>query len=369
MAVKELTMEELKELFASTIESKLKELGLDKVDIKHGMIPQETKAQEEEFEKLSKEERFRVFLKSVIEKDFKVVKALGGTTDSEGGYLIPTEFRKEIIESLITVGVMRPRVRVIKVAERTGNIPTLTNRPNYSWGTENSAFSESEPAFGQIAYAVKRLDVFSAISRELLADSMIDLTSMIKELFVESYAKAEDEAMSEGDGTTIPVVGVGKDASIAELALTDALTYDDLVDAFWSLKEGYRKSAIFMTSPLGVQVLRKLKDANGNPILVPATQGGAPTIFGRPVIENPYLEDTLVDPDKTPNSGDEYYTAKIILGDFKYAYLFDRGEFGIEATKEGGNAFLNHQILIKSWNRIDFKVVLGEAFVRVTGVK
>jgi len=369
MATRELSMKELAELIASTVEAKIKELGLDKIDVKHGMIPQETKEDENKFKSLTPEQRLKAFLKAVIDKDITIVKDLGGSVDSAGGYLLPTEFRKEIVKGLMTVGIMRPRVRVVGITERTGEFPSLTGRPNYSWGTENSQFSNSEPTFGQITYAVKRLDVFSAISRELLADSPIDLTSLIRELFVESYAKAEDEAMSEGDGTNIPVVGVGKDASITENVLTSALTYDNLVDAFWSLKEGYRKNAIWMTSPLGIQVLRKLKDSTGQPLLIPPTQGGTPTIFGRPVVENPYFEDTLVDPDGTPNSGDEYYTAKIVLGDFKYAYLFDRKEFGIEATKEGGDAFLKHQVLVKSWNRIDFKVVLGEAFVRILGVK
>jgi len=367
MATKELTMEELKELLTSTVENAIKELGIGQAEVKHKVLPQETVEKEAEFEKLPSEQKMKEFVKAVLVKDFATVKALGGQTDSEGGFLLPTEFRKELIVELEKVGVMRPLVKVIKVNGRAGEQPKVASKPVYKWGTENSAFNESQPAFEQITYAVKRVDVFTAISRELLADTPINLTQTIKELFTEAYAKVEDEAITKGDGSTIPIVGLVNDSSIPEKTLSSNLTYNDIVEAFLSVSEPYRSKGVWLVNSKGMQILYSLKDKDDRPLLTVPAQGGNLLLFGRPVVENPQIPVYQIDTngDGTPDTDATY----ILFGDYKNAYLFDRGEFGIEATTEGGNAFVNHQVLIKAWNRIDFKVAIGNAMVRLKDVR
>jgi HK97 family phage major capsid protein len=367
MMSKELTMKELVELITESVKGVMKEMGIGQAEIKAGVIPQETKEQEDKFEKMTPAEKFQTFVKSVVLKDDVVVKALGGTTGPEGGYLIPTEFKKKLVETIEKVGIIRPLATVMPVKERTGTIPALTGKPNFSWDAENTPFTESDPVFSQIAYSLHRLDVFVAVSKELLSDTPLNLEKILKKLFAESYAKAEDIAFSEGDGSSVPVVGLGKvNLGANTIVLDSQLTYDILVDAIQTLKQPYREKAVIMTSPRGVAVLRKLKDSTGRPLLDTVTSVNMPSVMGMKLVENPYLEDTLVDPDGSPDSGDEYYTSKIIIGDMSYAYIFDRGEFGIEATAEG-EAFRYNQVWFKAYNRIDFKVVVPEAFVRIEG--
>jgi HK97 family phage major capsid protein len=373
MAETKLNIEQFADLIATVIDNKFKELGLDKVDLKHGKIPtQEEVEGGEEIKDLSPAERFKLFMKGVIDNDVAVVKDLGGNVDSAGGFTIPDEFQKEIIRGLDDASVMRPLIRVVNIKERTGEYPTLTGKPTYTWQSnyDNTAFTQSEPTFGQITYAIKRLDVYSAISRELLADSAFNLERLVRELFTEAYADAVDTALTIGkNNATIPIQGFQYDANITEMALSSAITYDDIVSAFMALKKPYRSKAVWMTSSLGIEVLRKVKDNNGLPILTKANSGAELTIFGRPVIENVKMEDTLVDPDGTANSGDEYYTADLVFGDFKYMYMWTRNEFGIEGTTTGGDAFLKNQLLLKSFDRWDAKITLHEPFVKVSGVK
>lgn len=373
MAETKLTMEQFNELLATALETKIKELGLDKVDLKHGIIPTEEEKDGAPVDsKLSKVERFKSFLSGVINKDIGVVKAMGGDTNPAGGFLIPDEFKAELIKGLSEAAIMRKLVKVVPVSERTGEYPVLGSSVNATWHAtyDNVAFGESNPVFANLVYTVKRLDVFSAMSKELLNDAKIDLESLIRDLFVEAFAKAEDEAIISGDGTTIPIVGLTNNTNIPETALTSGLTYDDLISVFYSLKRPYRQNAVFMTSSLGIQILRKIKDDNGLPILVPATQGGDFNIFGRPVVENPYMTDTLVDPDGTPSSGDEYYTAGLIVGYFKNVFLFDREEFAVEMSDQAGDSFVKNQLLIKASNRLDMNVAFPqESFVRLTGLE
>ena len=362
----ELTMEQLKGLISEAIKEEAKELNIGQAERKNGIVPQKTIEQENELAKKPLAERMKMFIKGAINKNDTVMKALGGGTGAEGGYLLPTDFRKQLIETLQLVGVMRPLVDVIPVGLRTGTVPTVGGKPKYAWDGENTSFTENDPNFGQLAYAVKRLDTYVPISQELIADTPIDVVGTLKKLFAEAYAYAEDEAMTVGDGTTIPVTGILNDTSITTADGNKAITYDMLVDAFYGLKAPYRKQAVFMTNSFGISVLRKLKDNYGRPLLLNPSTGGNPTIFGKPVIENPQFP--IVEIDTNADSTPDTNTASLVIGAFKMAKYFDRGEFAVKATDVGGDAFVKNQILVKSWNRVDFKIAIGEAFVKIPNV-
>lgn len=310
-------------------------------------------------ESLPKEERFKKFIHAVLAKDEALVKDLGGNVDAEGGYLIPTEFRAELIKGLETVGVMRKVVRVVPVGNRTGDVPKLTSRPAYAFGTENQDFTQSSMQFGQVTWSLKRLEVFIPVSRELISDSAINIYRLITDEFTHAYAKAEDDIMSNGSGS---VKGVLNDTNVPETDVgTNGLSYNSLVEVFYSLEPAYRENAVWMVSNHAMKVLMELKDNQDRPLIMNPVTGQPPTLFGKPIVENPRFQDT------TDANGDT--VGWIVVGDFKSAcYLFDIGEFAIDSTAEG-EAFRKHQVWFKSWNRIDFKIALPEGLRRIKNVK
>ena len=360
----ELSKKEFIELIAEAVKTSLKELGIGKAEKNHLINPELEQKDAEAYNKLSPSAKAKEFIKALIFKDTEVVKALGGTPDSAGGYLLPIEFRQEIIKELPNAAIIRKYATVIPAKTRVIEIPKVLTKPTYSWGAENTAFNESEPTFDQVRFTLNRLDIFTAVSKELLADAGVDVAKLLKQLFVEQYAEAEDLAFTEGDGSNKPL-GYNKETKITSIEATggssEPLSYDDVVKLFQSLPFKYRAKAIFITSPRGMELLRKVRDGVGNPIFTDVRALELPSIFGRPVIENIHQVDELVDPDGTPNSGDEYYAVSIYFGDFSNYYIVDALEFGIEVTDQG-DAFKYNQYWFKAYNRIDGKVVLPQAF-------
>lgn len=354
-----LTPEQLTDLVAAQIEKAVKDLGLDKIDKKFGVMPNEEDPNGDEFKDLKPAEKVQKFFKALVFKDTATIKALGEGTDSAGGYLVPEEFKAMLIEALPDYTVMRPVVTVMPVSTLTGHIPTLTGKPGAEWGTENTAMNEQTAQFGEVLYTLNRLQSLIPMSRELVADANIDMVQLLTRLFAEAFAAEEDRAMTAGTGTGQPKGFTTETISSTTIAGA-SLAYVDVAGLLSLLKTQYRRRAVFMTSPKGMQLLRQLVDGNGRPLLFTPADSDVSTLFGKPVIENVNIAENL---------GANSDETEIYFGDFKYYYLFDRGEYSVESTMDGYGAFEKHQVVLKAFNRLDGKLGLTEGLVKLTGVK
>jgi len=354
-----LTPEQFTEMIAAQIEKTVKELGLDRTDKKFGVMPTEDDPAGDAFKGLKPEEKVQKFFKALVFKDGATIKALGEGVDAAGGYLVPEEFKAMLIEALPDYTVMRPIVTVMPVSTLSGHIPTLTGKPGAEWGTENSAMNEQSAQFGEVLYTLNRLQSLIPMSRELVADANIDLVQLLTRLFAEAFAAEEDRAMTAGTGTGQPKGFTTEPIDSAAIS-GSALAYGDVAGLLSLLKTQYRRRAVFMTSPKGMQLLRQLVDGNGRPLLFTPADSDVSTLFGKPVIENVNIAENL---------GTNTNETEIYFGDFKYYYLFDRGEYSVESTMDGYGAFEKHQVVLKAFNRLDGKLGLTESIVKLTGVK
>ena len=66
---------------------------------------------------------------------------------------------------------------------------------------------------------------------------------------------------------------------------TDALTYDNIISLYFSVKPEYRANAVWLMNDETAMALRKLKDADGN-YLWRSTDD---TIFGKKVIISEFM--------------------------------------------------------------------------------
>lgn len=95
----------------------------------------------------------------------------------------------------------------------------------------------------------------------------------------------EEEAFFVGDGKGKPTgifntVGGAEDGATTTGA---SITFDDVMELFYSLRSPYRKKAVWVLNDSTVKALRKLKDNTGNYIWNPSVQAGVPdTILNRP---------------------------------------------------------------------------------------
>ena len=94
---------------------------------------------QKEVDSLTKEEIIVGFFGALVRNDKVALKALSEGVASDGGYLFPDEFRKELIRDLAEPTRMRGLVRVIPMKRDIMKIPKLGSRPKLRWTSENAA--------------------------------------------------------------------------------------------------------------------------------------------------------------------------------------------------------------------------------------
>lgn len=288
--------------------------------------------------------------------DVKDVLSVG--TDANGGYLVPDEYEKRLIDALQEQNFFRTLATVIQTESGTHTIPVVSSHGTAAWMDENGLYTESDDKFSQITLSAYKLGTAIKVSEELMNDSVFDLESYISTEFARRIGAAEEEAFLVGDGTKKPE-GVFKKVKDTEGATTEiantTITFDSIMDVFHSLRSVYRNKAIWILNDSTVKALRKIKDTNGNYIWQPSVVAGQPdTILNRPYRTSIYAPEL-----KEGN-------VPILFGDFSYYWIAERQGRSFKRLSELYAA--NGQIGFLASERVDGKLILPEA-VRGLSVK
>lgn len=78
---------------------------------------------------------------------YEVQNALSIGTDSEGGYLVPDEYEKKLVEALQDEVFFRSLATVIRTSSGDRKIPIVTSRGEAAWIDEGGQFPESDDSF------------------------------------------------------------------------------------------------------------------------------------------------------------------------------------------------------------------------------
>ena len=280
-----------------------------------------------------------------------VLNALQEGTDTEGGYLVPDEFERTLVEALEEENVFRTLAHVIRTSSGDRKIPVVASKGSASWVDEEGAYQESDDAFSQVSIGAYKLGTMIKVSEELLADSVFDLEAYISKEFARRIGAREEESFFNGDGKGKPL-GILAAAGGAEVGVTaasaTAITADEVIDLFYSLKAPYRKNAVWVLNDATVKQIRKLKDSNGQYLWQPSLVAGTPdTILGRPVKTSAFMP--------TAAAG----AKTIAFGDFKYYWIADRQGRTFKKLSELYAA--NGQVGFMGTQRVDGKLILPEA--------
>src|SRR5699024_2524513 len=184
-------------------------------------------------------------------------------------------------------------LKVIQTSSGDRKIPVVASKGTASWIDEEGAYTESDDSFAQVSIGAYKLGTLIKVSEELLNDSVFDLESYIARELARRIGTKEEEAFFTGDGTGKPL-GILAASGGAETGVTaasaTAVTADELMDLFYSLKSPYRKNAVWILNDSTIKAIRKLKDNNGQYLWQPSLVAGTPdTILGRPVKTSTYM--------------------------------------------------------------------------------
>jgi len=280
-----------------------------------------------------------------------VTNALQVGTDSEGGYLVPDEFERTLVQALEVQNVFRQFAHVIQTANGERKIPVVASTGSASWVDEEGTITDSDDAFSQVSLSAYKLGTLIKVSDELLNDSVFNLEAYIAKEFARRIGNKEEEAFIVGDGSGKPTgifsaTGGGQTGVTA--ASATAITFDEVIDLYHSLKQPYRNTAIFITNDATIKAIRKLKTTDGQYLWSPSIKDGAPdTILGRPVYTSPYVPTIAAS------------ASVMAFGDFSYYWIGDRQGRTFQRLNElyavtGQRGFIATQ-------RVDGKLILPEA--------
>ena len=291
-----------------------------------------------------KSKEYKNAMLSAMRSNFRnVSNILQEGVDGDGGYLVPEEYDKRLIEVLEGENIMRGLATTITTSGQH-KINIAATKPAAAWIEEGGALTFGDATFDQIYLDAYKLHVAIKVTEELLYDNAFGLENYIITQFGKALANAEEDAFLNGDGTGKPT-GIFAETGGGQVVstLTAAIKSDDLIDLVYGLKRPYRKNASFIMNDATLASLRKLKDNNGAYIWQPSYKEGEPDrVLGYAVHTSSFAPENA-----------------IAFGDYSYYNIGDRGSRSFAELRElfAGNGMVGYV----AKERVDGKLVLPEA--------
>lgn len=288
-------------------------------------------------------EDYKKAMLEAIRCNFKRVQdVLQEGVDADGGYLVPEEYDRRLIDVLQEENIMRTLGTVITTGGQH-KINIAATKPSAAWIEEGGSLTFTDATFAQTLLDAHKLHVAIKITEELLYDSAFDLESYIITEFGKAIANAEEDAFLNGDGNGKPVgLFDAKKGGTAGKSVA-AIKADDMLALVYGLKRPYRKKAAFILHDTALASLRTLKDNNGAYMWQPSYQQGEPdSLLGYKVYTSAFA----------PKNA-------IAFGDYSYYNIGDRGVRSFQELRElfAGNGMIAYV----AKERVDGKLVLPEA--------
>ena len=292
-------------------------------------------------------DEYRKAMLQALRTNFRQVSnVLQEGVDTNGGYLVPEEYDRRLIDVLNEENIMRGLATTITTSGEH-KINLAATKPAASWIEEGGALTFGDATFDQILMDAYKLHVAIKITEELLYDNAFGLESYIIDQFGKAIGNAEEDAFLNGDGKHKPT-GLFTSAKVGVTTSTANISADDMINLVYSLKRPYRKNASFITNDQTLSALRKLKDNNNAYIWQPSYQAGEPDrLLGYTLHTSAYVP--------TIAAG----KSVIAFGDYSYYNIGDRGTRSLQELKElfAGNGMIGYVMK----ERVDGKLVLPEA--------
>ena len=273
----------------------------------------------------------------------EVRDALSVGVDQNGGFTVPDEFERQLIQALEENNVFRRLAKTIHTNSGTRTIPIAMDNGSATWIEEGAAIQESDMTFSQETLSAFKLGCMVKVTNELLHDSAFDIASYIAQRF-----GVPTPSMPTGILTTLSA-SAGNTTANAQ-----TVHFDNIYKLYYSLKSPYRRKASFLCNETLLLQLMLIKDRNDNYIWKPGLEIGKPdTILGHAIHTSAYMPAITGDATKDKNK-------KVLLfGDFSYYWIADRQNRTLKRLNE--LYAVTDQVGFIGTQRVDGKLILPEA--------
>lgn len=294
-----------------------------------------------------------LLIPSMLTKRGKERRDMTAGTTTVGGYTVPT-----MVENVIPF--LDPRLAVIQAGATlltglTGNLdfPRNDAAASATWEGENDTNAETNPTFDRIQLSPNRLGAFVDISKQLMAQSSIDVENFVRERLNNAINTALDYALINGDGSTQLITGILNTSGIGSVAIGatgGAPTWAHIVglETEVSVDNADFGSLAYLTTP-GVRGKLKVTEKASNTAQFIWNDGPAPVSGPRVDSLNGYraFVSTQVPSNLTKSTGSNLHA--IIFGNFNELLI---GQWaGLDVVVDPYSASKNAlvTIVVNSW--------------------
>jgi len=278
-------------------------------------------------------QRAEAFAKYLRTGEVETKTTLVEGTDSLGGYLVPPEYLRRLVQPIADAAPALGLCTVIDVSTNSVTIPSVASEGSAAWTAEAASYNESNPTFGSLDVTVYKATRLVKLSEELVADSAFDLDGYLAGEFGRAFGALLNTALTVGTGSSQPYGIVTRvDSGYIVTAptgnvtsLTDADGPGFLMDVKFQVKPQYRRPARWMFRDATLKVIAKLKDADHRFMFEPDMNLTAQVpgrLLGHEVVINPDVAAMAAS------------AKSIVFGDFSYHWVLRRPEMGIRRLTE-----------------------------------
>lgn len=292
-----------------------------------GVYHPEVKAKRKELSEV-----LRKVTKGLLAGDDAMLKEM--TTDASGspyaGYTVDSELSAEIRHLVTEYGVARREMTTLALSKGSYKANNLATDVTVYWVDQGAVVASTQAVLGQEELTLEKLGVIVTMTSELLEDTEIDFISFIGSRVAEGFARAEDLAFFDGDGTSTygGFTGLLRSDDVNEVIMAGStfasLDADDLLDMIDATPAGALAGAKFYYHRTIKSIIRKLKDNTLNYIYqAPSAQGPA-TVWGYPEV----LVEAM--PAKTATAAEKSF---VLFGNLRQACILGYKSSGIVASR------------------------------------
>lgn len=287
------------------------------------------------------------------------------TTSGGGEYTIPAPIVTQLLDVVRNESGIFRLCKQVPMLSATLDYPVATADPTAYWRAEGARITPSDPTLTSVELKAKTCGVIVKVSRELLADSPMDLGMTLQNMLTRAMAEELDRIILFGRGLTTynEPLGVTNTASINTLDAAGPLTsYAKLSEVYHSiLGNRFTPSASVWSARTAAQLDALTAGTDGQPLQPP------PSIANlRRIVSN-------IVPDNLGVGTDE---SMAVLADWSQVIVGVRQIASLELTYDGSDSadstykdsFSQHMAWFKCTMRVDVVCPRPKAIGTLTGI-
>ena len=264
----------------------------------------------------------------------------------DGGFQLPNDNLDKFYKALEKDNLFRRLATVLSLTNLEGTVHATTSTGSAGVVEEGNLIPEDGDKFTQFPVRSYKIASIAKLKESFVSDNNFNLEKYLTTDFARRFGRAEEDLFINGHGVTnqTGILSVSESVNAKE---TNTLSYNEIVELYFSIEAEYRKDAVFIMNDETAFYLRTLKDDDGNYLWNPNKD----TIFGKEVLISPYMPN--IESGKKP----------IIFGDLSFYWIIERKPLAIQVLNE---LYSNQgQIGFIGFERVDGRLIRPEAIMTI----